>query len=195
MKSFYEINKHLFYQFDFELAGADVSQVKDNFPFEVELFGEVVCKGKPCCVYSFSFKQKKFISIENDQILRVDAKFSINDLQNKILGEEWIYSQKPINLNTTDFTDESLPSATKRREILETLCFSAFNELKDITILESYYLKKSGETIGLVRNNKTSANWMIASCFDPIEIKSKVYIPDNGISFELAKAIGTSLIK
>jgi hypothetical protein len=195
MKTLYEINKHLFYQFDFEYNGVDINQVRDDFPFKLEAFGLVNCNQKRCHVYKFSYKRRIFIYIEDGQTLRVDAKFSITDLQNKILGEEWIYSQKPIDLNTSDFTDELLPSAIKRREMLKSVYFSTFPDSANITILEGHYLKKSAEIVGLIRDNKTSINWMVGSSFSPIEVESKVHVPESGISFVLAVAIGKSLVK
>jgi hypothetical protein len=190
-----EINRHLFYQLDLDQFGFVKSAISDSLPFELTLLGEVRSKDTQCPVYEFFHAGRRFLFTDDScgTILSVESGLTLDDLQLKIDGEEWIRNQKPVDLNVSVPTDDSIPSSLVRRERINELVRTHLPGIGDYRIIEGYFLKASGASIALVEENKTGQKYTLLTGHSPLTVEDDWYPSELGISHALAFSVGTLL--
>jgi len=156
-----EINRYLFYEFGFD-DEYEIEEVSEAWPFELRSVGKL---RSGAAVYEFADGTEEFFVIDGSALNFLSKQgLTVHDLDLQELGSSWIAAQEPVDLNTSQIGDDSVPSAIERRLALQQLA-SAVDGLAQI--LEGLYLKKSGHYLGLVQIAGSNDRFVVGTELQP----------------------------
>ena len=136
-----DLNKYLFYEFGVD---GEESSISETWPFTLRPVGNI--EGRTVLEFDddepfFAFAGPSFNFLPKHAM-------SVEDLALQFVGSDWIAAQGPVSLEESRPGDDSIPSGTERRRVLEELGNHATG-VPRAEILEGLFLRSGRRYLGL----------------------------------------------
>lgn len=152
-----EVNEYLFYEFGYDTeAETDSAPISERWPFELHLVAVIGGSQGERRVYEFTHGDERFFALAGEQ-LRVmpTAGMTLTDIRRQEQGAAWIARREPIDLDTLQIGENSVPITSERRAAITRLAARAFASDVSVRILEGLFLRATSEYLALVQDENS----------------------------------------
>lgn len=165
-----EINEYLYAEFGLGSdSEADAPDVRDDWPFRLNLVGTIAWPVPGTEVYEFESGGESFYAIAGAAPLNyvLAEGLTMADLALTCRGSAWISRQNPIDLNTSRIGDPTVPPLYQRRQAIALLAARALGRGDGYQVIEGLFLQTSGQYLALIQDEVVGEAMIVGSQIEP----------------------------